>query len=71
MSEPTENNFPSGWDEEQTRRVLEHYENQTDEEAAAEDDARFVDQESTDFETWILVPKSLVPAVQEMIEREG
>ena len=71
MSEPIDKNFPFGWDEEQTRQVLEHYENQTEEEAAAEDDARFVDQESTDFKTWILVPKSLVSAVQELIDREG
>src|SRR2546429_6710351 len=28
--------FPSGWDEERVRRVLEHYESQTDEEAVAE-----------------------------------
>ena len=31
--------FPSGWDEERVRRVLEHYESQTDEEAVAEDEA--------------------------------
>ncbi len=27
--------FPPGWDEERVRRVLEHYENQTDEDEAA------------------------------------
>ena len=31
--------FPSGWDEERVRRVLEHYESQSDEEAVAEDEA--------------------------------
>ena len=30
------NEFPSGWDERRVREVLEHYENQTEEEAAAE-----------------------------------
>ena len=30
--------FPPGWDEERTRKVLEHYEKQT-EEAIAEDEA--------------------------------
>ena len=31
--------FPPGWDEERVRRVLAHYENQTEEEAVAEDEA--------------------------------
>ena len=33
------NRYPPGWDEERVRRVLEHYESQTDEEAIAEDEA--------------------------------
>jgi hypothetical protein len=28
--------FPAGWDEQRVRQVLAHYENQTDEERAAE-----------------------------------
>jgi len=31
--------FPEGWNEERVRRVLEHYERQSDEEAVAEDEA--------------------------------
>jgi hypothetical protein len=31
--------FPAGWDEARVRRVLEHYESQSDEEAVAEDEA--------------------------------
>jgi len=34
-------NFPEGWDEERVRRVLEHYEEQSDEEAVAEDEAAY------------------------------
>jgi hypothetical protein len=34
-------NFPPGWDQERVRRVLEHYESQSDEEAVAEDEAAF------------------------------
>lgn len=30
--------FPSGWDEDRVRKVLKHYEEQTDEEATAEDE---------------------------------
>ena len=35
--------FPPGWDEERVRRVLEHYEAQTDEEAVAEDEGTWED----------------------------
>ena len=31
--------FPPGWDEERVHRVLAHYENQSEEEAVAEDEA--------------------------------
>ena len=33
------NEFPPGWDEERVREVIDHYESQTDEEAAAEYEA--------------------------------
>lgn len=33
-------NQPAGWDESRIRRVLSHYEEQTEEEAVAEDEAR-------------------------------
>lgn len=36
-------NFPPGWDEERVRRVLAHYEEQTEAEAVAEDEAAFED----------------------------
>ena len=35
--------FPPGWDEERVRKVLAHYEEQTEEEAMAEDEAAFED----------------------------
>ena len=31
--------FPKGWDEDRVNRVLDHYENQTEDEAVAEDEA--------------------------------
>jgi hypothetical protein len=31
--------FPPGWDEECVKRVIEHYESQSEEEAVAEDEA--------------------------------
>jgi hypothetical protein len=44
------NIYPQGWDEARIRRVLAHYEQQTEEEAAAEDDASFENSNQTDLE---------------------
>jgi hypothetical protein len=57
--------FPIGWDEEKVRRVLEHYEQQTEEEAVAEDEA--AGERPT--QTLMEVPRELVPAVREMIAK--
>ena len=57
--------YPSGWDEDRVRRVLEHYETQSDEEAVAEDEASY---EATTH-TVMDVPVELVPAVRELIAR--
>jgi type II secretory pathway component PulC len=61
----SESEFPVGWDEERVRRVLEHYEHQTSEEAVAEDEAAFESRN----ETVMKVPHELVPAVRELIAR--
>jgi hypothetical protein len=55
--------FPAGWDEQRVRRVLAHYEDQTDEEAVAEDEAAYEDQSMME------VPRELVPAVRELIAK--
>ena len=60
-----QSNFPRGWDEERVRRVLAHYEQQTEEEAVAEDEAAFEDRTQTVME----VPKELVPAIGELIAK--
>jgi hypothetical protein len=57
--------FPPGWDEDRVRRVLEHYEKQSDEEAVAEDEAAY---ESTTHTT-MAVPVDLVAGVRELIAR--
>jgi hypothetical protein len=57
--------FPPGWDEERVRRVLEYYEQQSDEEAVAEDEAAY---ESTTHTT-MGVPVELVPAVRELLAK--
>ena len=60
-----ESRFPRGWDEARVRRLLSHYESQTEEEAVAEDEAAFED----DSQAVVLVPKELVPEVQKLIAR--
>ncbi len=61
----TRKNYPPGWDEERVRRVLEHYESQSDEEAVAEDEAAFEATPHTTME----VPVDLVPVVRELIAK--
>ena len=60
-----QNAFPPGWDQERVRRVLEHYEAQTEDEAVAEDEAAFDDPTQTTME----VPNELVPAIRELIAK--
>ena len=56
------------WDDERVRKVADHYDNQTEDEAVAEDEAAFADPALT----MVLVPKDLVPAVIALIaEHEG
>ena len=60
-----QSNYPDGWDAERVRRVLQHYEAQSDEEAVAEDEA--ADEATT--HTAMEVPIELVPAVRELIAK--
>jgi hypothetical protein len=57
--------FPPGWNEERVRKVLQHYEQQTEAEAIAEDEAAFEDPTQTTME----IPRELVPAVRELIAK--
>jgi hypothetical protein len=57
--------LPSSWDEERVHKVLAHYEDQTDDEAVAEDEAAF----HTEGQTVMVVPTELVPAVRQLLTR--
>jgi hypothetical protein len=59
------NRFPEGWDEERVRQIIDHYENQTEDEATAEDEAAYDDR----TQALIEVPVDLVAAVREMIAK--
>ncbi|MBP8108904.1 MAG: hypothetical protein KAZ26_09745 [Caldilineaceae bacterium] len=60
-----QNKLPLGWDAQKLERVLAHYEDQTEEEAIAEDEAAFADRTQTVME----IPLELVPVVREMLAK--
>ena len=57
--------LPKGWTEDKVNRVLAHYENQTEVEALAEDEAAYEDRTQTTID----IPVELVPAVRELIAK--
>jgi hypothetical protein len=60
---PTE--FPEGWNEERVRRVLEHYESQSDDEAVAEDEATYQSTPHTAMD----IPVELVSEVRKHLAK--
>lgn len=61
MKKQTKNQLPPGWDEKRVQRVLRHYESQTEDEAAAEDEAVFANA------AMMAIPPSLVSKVRQLI----
>jgi hypothetical protein len=61
----TDSRFPPGWDEERVRRVIDHYDQQSDAEAVAEDEAAYESTTHTTME----VPVDLVPAVRDLLAK--
>jgi len=57
------NEFPPGWDEQLVREVVNYYESQTDEEAAAEHEAALSAPDHVVME----VPIDLVPVFRQLI----
>ena len=60
----SENKFPADWHEQKVRRVLAHYEEQTEEDALAEDEAGIQPSE-----TVMNIPHELVSTVRELIAK--
>jgi len=58
--------FPKGWDEDRVKRVIDHYDYQTEDEAVAEDEAAWEDTSHT----FIEVPYELVPTIRELIAKK-
>ena len=61
-----ENRFPKRWNEDRVREVLLHYEQQTEEEAVAEDEAAF----EAPGQAVMVVPQTLVPTITKLIEKK-
>ena len=61
MSDP--NIYPPGWNRERVQEVIDHYERQTDEEAAAEHETSAEDGKVT----MMAIPNELLPAVRALI----
>ncbi len=59
--------FPKGWDEARVKRVLAHYETQSEEEAIAEDEASWEDPSQTFME----IPNDLVPTVRKLLAKRA
>jgi hypothetical protein len=57
--------FPSGWDEARVQRLIEHYDQMTDDELVAEDEAAL----EAEGKTVMVVPTELVPAIRDLIAR--
>ncbi len=57
------NRYPRGLNAAKVRRIIEYYENQSDEEAAAEDEAAFSGRSGAVMS----VPRELVPTVRRLI----
>jgi hypothetical protein len=60
----SQNQFPDGWDENRVRKVLAHYDEQSPDEALAEDEASVASSE-----TVMNVPHDLVSQVRELIAK--
>ena len=58
--------YPPGWDEARVRKLAEHYDNQTDEEAVAEIEGALND----DNQTMMMVPTELVPKILKLINKK-
>ena len=57
--------YPPGWDAERVKRLLAHYESQSEEESVAEDEGAFEVLGQTVME----VPTEIVPAIRELIAK--
>jgi len=63
MNRKTKVRYPKGWDAKRVAEVLDYYENQTEEEEAAEIEEGLAAEE----QAILFVPKRLVPAIKRLV----
>lgn len=66
MKKKTKQQYPVGWNEERVRKLAEHYDNQTDDEAVAEIEAAL----TAENQTMMSVPTELVPEILKLINKK-
>jgi hypothetical protein len=62
------NNLPKGWTEAKARRVLKHYDSQSETDAVAEDEAAYRNRKHA---VMMVPPLKLVPTVRSLISRRA
>lgn len=65
MKQTAKQKYPIGWNEKKVREVIAHYDQQTDEEGAAEIESAA----EVEGETWMSIPAELVSAVERLIKQ--
>lgn len=60
------NQFPKGWNEARVRRVIAHYEKQTEDQAVTEDERAFKKSR-----TMVEIPTELLPIIRVLIAQSG
>jgi len=61
MSEPK---FPSGWDAERVKQLIDYYESLSEDELVAEDEAA---SDQSPGQTVVTVPEELMPAIRQLL----
>ena len=63
-----EQNFPPGWDVDRAKRLIEYYDDLSEDELVAEDEAASKEQQGR---VVISVPEELLPAIRQMLAAHG
>jgi hypothetical protein len=66
MTKKKKQAYPAGWDEKRIRKLAEHYDNQTEDDQAAEHEAAFL----AEGQTVMVVPTELVPEIVKLISKK-
>jgi hypothetical protein len=61
------NNYPHGWTAQKVKKVLNHYEKQTEDTAVSEDEIAYKDK----TKTFIEIPRKLVPSVRKLLAKNA